>query len=130
MAAITTGPHGSRLSAEAMQWTPDRHMAEPAAALAEAHRVLRGSGRLALTVWAADDRLVAFNLALAAVGDLGVDVAAPGAAPLDGADAGVHRQLLTAAGFENVDRWSTKPRHAQPPLRLNWSAPVSARSGT
>jgi SAM-dependent methyltransferase len=79
------------------------HMAEPAAALAEANRVLHDRGRIACTVWAADDRLVAFGLAFAALAELPVEVVPPTSAPLDSAEAEDLTELVAAAGFLNVD---------------------------
>jgi SAM-dependent methyltransferase len=48
------------------------HMAEPASALAEAHRVLRPGGRIAFTVWDELERLEAFAVAFAALAQLGL----------------------------------------------------------
>jgi SAM-dependent methyltransferase len=76
-----------------------QHMAEPAAVFAEARRVLRHGGRLAFTVWAPDERLEAFGLALAGLEQLAVEVTPPAAAPLDGADPSVFPALLADVGF-------------------------------
>ena len=62
------------------------HMAEPAAALAEANRVVRDGGRIAYTVWAPEDRLVAFGLAFAALAELPVEVVPPTSASRASAD--------------------------------------------
>lgn len=48
------------------------HLAEPARALAEAHRVLRPGGRIACTVWAELERLEAFVVAFAALAEIGL----------------------------------------------------------
>src|SRR5437867_9706431 len=47
------------------------HLAQPDAAIAEAHRVLRRGGRYALSVWAPPEEAVGFGLVLAAVREFG-----------------------------------------------------------
>ena len=75
------------------------HMAQPGLALAEARRVLRSGGRIAFTVWAAADRLVAFNLAFAALEGLDLEYEAPLPTPLDEAGPEDCVDLLRRAGF-------------------------------
>src|SRR5205823_11039908 len=47
------------------------HLSRPDTAIAEAHRVLRADGRYALTVWAAPEQTIGFNLVLKAVQEHG-----------------------------------------------------------
>src|SRR5439155_17150810 len=47
------------------------HLSRPDTAIAEAHRVLRAGGRYALTVWAAPEQTVGFDLVLKAVQEHG-----------------------------------------------------------
>lgn len=80
-------------------------MADPAAALAEARRVLRPGGRLALAVWGAPERNPFFTaMAMALVGR-GVipppDPSGPGIFAL--ADPGRLRRLLEGAGFTTAE---------------------------
>jgi SAM-dependent methyltransferase len=49
------------------------HMAEPARALVEAHRVLRPGGRVAFTVWGEVERLEAISIALSALAEVGLE---------------------------------------------------------
>jgi len=87
------------------------HLERPDAALSEAHRVLVGGGRCALTVWAKPDVSVGFGIVLRAVESYGrMDVPLPEGPPFfrfsdpDGAS-----RSLVAAGF--ID-----PRVEQIPL--------------
>lgn len=80
------------------------HLARPEAALAEAHRVLRPGGRLALSVWAAPPATRGFAIVQAAVqahGDPDVPLP-PGPPFFRFADAGECRRALQAAGFTGV----------------------------
>jgi SAM-dependent methyltransferase len=78
------------------------HMAEPAAALTETWRVLRTGGRVAMTVWAPTDRLVAFGLGYGGLSALSVELQQLHGAPLDNAEPGDYPVLLTDAGFVDV----------------------------
>ncbi len=79
------------------------HMAEPAAALTEAWRVLRPGARIAFTVWAPMDQLVAFGLGYAALDALPVELRAARGAALDNADPGDYPDLLARSGFADVN---------------------------
>jgi len=77
------------------------HMAEPARALAEAHRVMRPGGRVAFTVWAEMERLEAFAAAFGALAAIGIDTADEGPQPPLGMGMPLvdYEQALEAAGF-------------------------------
>jgi SAM-dependent methyltransferase len=79
------------------------HMAEPDVALAEAHRVLRGGGRVACTVWAPQEELVAFGLGFGPLAELPVEVAMLPGVPLDAAESPELIGLLGGAGFVDVE---------------------------
>ena len=79
------------------------HLGRPDTALAEAHRVLRGGGRCAFTVWAAPDISVGFRIVLNAIETHGrMDVPLPAGPPFfrfsEPAEA---LRSMTAAGFAN-----------------------------
>jgi SAM-dependent methyltransferase len=77
------------------------HMAEPGAALAAARRVLRPGGRIAFTVWGELERLEAFGVAFAALGELGLgEQDAPLEPPLPmGRPLAEYEAALERAGF-------------------------------
>jgi SAM-dependent methyltransferase len=77
------------------------HMAEPRGALADAHRVLRPGGRIAFTVWGELERLEAFGVAFAALGELGLgEDEAPPEMPLPmGRPLAEYEAALEQAGF-------------------------------
>ena len=72
------------------------HMAQPHLALAEAHRVLRPGGAVAMTVWVAPERLEAFTVGYGALA--GLDVSAPDTPPFV-TDLQTATAALDAAGF-------------------------------
>jgi SAM-dependent methyltransferase len=80
------------------------HLARPDTAIAEAHRVLRGGGRYALTVWAPPEEAIGFGLVLAAVRDFGnPDVALPEGPPFFRFSSHAEfRRTLEHAGFTEV----------------------------
>ena len=79
------------------------HMAEPVAALAEARRVLREGGRIAVTVWAPADRLQVFGFGYASVAELTVELEPIHGVPLDVAEPDDVLALLAEAGFADVE---------------------------
>lgn len=88
------------------------HMAQPHAALSEAHRVLRPGGAVALTVWAAPERLEAFAVGFGALA--GIDLpTAPEAPPFVSYPEGAVAALVAAAFVEPFAR----------ELPLAWTVP-------
>jgi SAM-dependent methyltransferase len=81
------------------------HLAQPDLAFAEAHRVLRGGGRFAFTVWAAPEVSVGLGMVLRAIQAHGTtDVPLPPGPPLFRfSDAGECRRALEAVGFADVE---------------------------
>jgi trans-aconitate methyltransferase len=80
------------------------HLANPAAAMADAHRVLRQGGRYALTVWAPPDQAVGFGMVLRAVQEHGnPQVDLPEGPPFFRfSTAREFRAALEGAGFSDV----------------------------
>jgi SAM-dependent methyltransferase len=80
------------------------HLADPDRAIAEAHRVLRPSGRFAFTVWDAPPKTAAFDIVLSAVRKFGnMDVPLPEGPPFFRFSDPVEcARSLAAAGFSNV----------------------------
>ena len=80
------------------------HLPHPAAALAQAHRVLAPGGRVAFTVWARPDRNIAWQLLFDAVrrhGDLEAARAPPPGGSVNSEDD--CRAALGAGGFRDID---------------------------
>jgi SAM-dependent methyltransferase len=79
------------------------HLARPDKALAEAHRVIRGGGRFAFTVWAKPDECIGFQIVLRAIELYGrVNVALPAGPPFFRfSDPEECRRSLYVAGFES-----------------------------
>jgi SAM-dependent methyltransferase len=76
------------------------HTGDPTAVLAEARRVLRPGGRLALAVWAPNAELEAFGLGLSAVNEVLPPDDEPPAQPTTlGETPDEHADLLSNAGF-------------------------------
>lgn len=104
------------------------HAPNPAAALAEARRVLRPGGRLAFTVWADHGANVAWRLVFDAIrvcGDLGASKAPPPGGGLN--DVAACSAALAEAGFGAgyIERVGHVWRHADGAALLN-----ALRSGT
>jgi SAM-dependent methyltransferase len=80
------------------------HLARPEAALREAHRVLRGGGRFAFTVWATADQTLGFKIVLDAVAEFGdPNVALPAGPPFFRfSDPEESRRALSDAGFADA----------------------------
>lgn len=79
------------------------HLGRPEAAIAEAFRVLRSSGRFAFTVWAPPEEAKAFGLILSAIAGHGqAEVGLPGGPPFFRfSDPEECRKALNAGGFSN-----------------------------
>ncbi|MCA9751213.1 MAG: methyltransferase domain-containing protein [Gemmatimonadetes bacterium] len=75
------------------------HSAEPERILGESCRVLRPGGRAAFTVWAAPERLEAFGLFFAAVGEHAGAAELPHGPLFGVSDHDVFHRLATDAGF-------------------------------
>jgi SAM-dependent methyltransferase len=80
------------------------HLARPDQALAEARRVLRPGGRLAVTVWAPPERTIGFGIVLDAIREHGrMDAAVPSGPPFFRfGDLPEARRSLEAAGLAQV----------------------------
>jgi ubiquinone/menaquinone biosynthesis C-methylase UbiE len=81
------------------------HLGRPDQALAEAHRVLRSSGRLGFTVWAKPEEAVAFGIVLRAIERRGrLDVRLPPGPPFFRfSDPAENRRVLGELGFQSPD---------------------------
>ncbi len=81
------------------------HLGRPAAAVAEAFRVLRPGGRLALSWWLPPERTAGFAIVLESVRRHGrMDVGLPAAPPFElFGDPAMLRALLGEAGFEGIE---------------------------
>ena len=76
------------------------HAADPQAVLGEADRVLRPGGRVAFSVWAGEDRLEAFGVAFAAVGEsVPLDLVPNLQAPAIGFEPSDYESILNRGGF-------------------------------
>lgn len=75
------------------------HLAQPVAALKEAHRVLRDGGKIAHTVWADLSKLVAFGLFFSAVEEHGDPEELPHGPLFGVSDVDVFHGMLREAGF-------------------------------
>jgi SAM-dependent methyltransferase len=79
------------------------HFGQPERALSEAHRVLRGGGKVAFTVWAGPEKTKGFGIVLAAIrkyGDLNVPIPA-GPPFFRFSDPQESKAVLQSAGFMN-----------------------------
>ena len=79
------------------------HLATPAEALREAHRVLRPGGRIACTVWDDPSTLEAFGLFFAAVEQHAGEAELPHGPLFGVTDRNILTSLFTAAGFGQAD---------------------------